>query len=52
MKNSKRVSTLLATHFRLSVGLSSLSEEEEWFMSCVPYTSAIGSIMYAMVCVR
>jgi hypothetical protein len=50
LHNSKLVSTPLVTHFRLSVVLASRSDEEERFMSCVPYSSAIGSIMYALVC--
>jgi hypothetical protein len=52
MQNSKSVSTPLATHFRLSTALAPQSEEEEQFMSHVPYSSAVGSIMYAMVCTR
>jgi len=27
-------------------------EEEEEDMSCVPYASAVGSLMYAMICTR
>jgi hypothetical protein len=49
MQNSKPVSTPLATHFRLSTVLAPQSEEEQ-FMPRVPYSSAVGSIMYAMVC--
>jgi len=52
MQNSKPMSTSLATHFRLSAALAPQSEEEEQFMSHVPYSSAIGSIMYNMVCTR
>ena len=50
MKESKPVSTSLATHFKLSLDLSPQSEEEERYMSQVPYASAVGSLMYAMVC--
>ena len=28
------------------------TQEEEEYMSCVPYASAVGSLMYAMVCTR
>jgi hypothetical protein len=49
MLNSKLVSTPLV-HFRLSAALSPQSKEEEQFMSCVPYSATVGSIMYAMVC--
>jgi hypothetical protein len=49
MQNSKPVSTLFAAHFKLSATLAPQSEEEH-FMSRVPYSSAIGSIMHVMVC--
>jgi hypothetical protein len=49
MQNSKPVSTPLVAHFRLSAVLASQSEEEQ-FMPRVPYSSTVGSIMYAMVC--
>jgi hypothetical protein len=52
MHNSKPVSTPLGAHFKLSAALALQSEEEEQFMSRVPYSSAVGSIMYAMVCTR
>jgi hypothetical protein len=50
MHNFKLVSTPLGAHFKLSAASAPQSEEEEQFMSCVPYSSAVGSIMYAMVC--
>ena len=52
MKDAKPVSTPLASHFRLSAAQSPTSEEEEKYMARVPYSSAVGSIMYAMVCTR
>ncbi|GJR53654.1 transposable element [Tanacetum coccineum] len=52
MNNSKPVSVPLAAHFKLSSALSPDTEEEVEYMSRVPYASAIGSIMYAMVCTR
>ncbi|KAL5739747.1 hypothetical protein ACOSP7_028637 [Xanthoceras sorbifolium] len=52
MKNAKPVSTLLAAHFRLSTALSPKTDSEKRYMTRVPYSSAIGSIMYAMVCTR
>ena len=52
MQNSKPVSTPLASHFRLSAIQSPQSEIEEAAMSSVPYSSAVGSLMYAMVCTR
>ena len=52
MDNSKLVSTLLAPRFKLSSDLCSQFEEEREQMSYVPYLSAVGSLMYAMVCTR
>ena len=52
MGDAKPVSTPLASHFRLSKDQSPQSEEEKESMAKVPYTSAIGSLMYAMVCTR
>jgi hypothetical protein len=52
MQNSKPVSTPFAAHFRLSAVLASENEEEEQVMSRVPYSSAVESIMYIMVCTR
>ncbi|KAG8480905.1 hypothetical protein CXB51_025479 [Gossypium anomalum] len=43
---------LLAAHFRLSLALSPQSDDEIEYMSHVPYSSAVGSLMYAMVCSR
>jgi ATP-binding cassette subfamily B (MDR/TAP) protein 1 len=52
MGNAKPVSTPLASHFRLSKDQSPQTEEEIEFMDKIPYASAIGSLMYAMVCTR
>ena len=52
MGDAKPVSTPLASHFRLSKDQSPQTEEERDFMAKVPYASAIGSLMYAMVCTR
>ena len=52
MWDAKPVSTPLAAHFKLSASLSPKSAEEEVSMSQVPYSSAVGSLMYAMVCTR
>jgi ATP-binding cassette subfamily B (MDR/TAP) protein 1 len=50
MHNAKPVSTPLAAHFRLSTALCPESDDEIEYMSRVPYSSAVGSLMYAMVC--
>ncbi|KAG9453140.1 hypothetical protein H6P81_006044 [Aristolochia fimbriata] len=52
MKNAKPVSTPFAAHFRLSLALSPQKEEDKNYMTHVPYTSAVSSLMYAMVCTR
>ena len=52
MQSAKPVSNPLAAHFRLSSALSPQSDDEIEYMSHVPYSSAVGSLMYAMVCSR
>ena len=52
MHTCKPVSTPLAPHFKLSELQMPRSEDEVEHMSKVPYASAVGSIMYAMVCTR
>ncbi|KAG8475264.1 hypothetical protein CXB51_032125 [Gossypium anomalum] len=52
MRSAKPVSTPLAAHFRLSSTLSPQSDDEIEYMSHVPYFSAVGSLIYAMVCSR
>ncbi|KAG8501609.1 hypothetical protein CXB51_003912 [Gossypium anomalum] len=50
MQSAKPVSTPLAAHFRLSSALYPQSDDEIGYMSHVPYSNAMGSLMYAMVC--
>ena len=52
MQSAKPVSTPLAAHFRLLSALSPQSDDEIEYMSHVPYSRAMGSLMYAMVCSR
>ena len=52
MKNSKPVSTPLTGHFKLSKRLCPSTEKEKGEMSVISYSSAVGSLMYAMVCTR
>ncbi|KAE8724080.1 cytochrome P450 71A9-like [Hibiscus syriacus] len=52
MQDAKPVSTPLGVHFRLSKEQSPKMEEERAHMVKVSYASAIGSLMYAMVCTR
>src|SRR5947207_6356773 len=52
MHNAKPVSTPLATHFKLSSALCPVSEDDIEYLSRVPCSSAVGSLMYAIVCSR
>jgi len=52
MAETRPVITLLAGHLRLSSSQCPNSLEEEDEMSRVPYASAVGSLMYAMVYTR
>ena len=44
--------TPFAAHFLLSAKLSPQTQEEEWYMPRVLYSSAVQSIMYALVCIH
>lgn len=48
----KLVSLPLGNHFVLSKEQSPANEEEEEYMKNVPYSNAIGSVIYLMVCTR
>ena len=50
MKGAKPVSTLLANHFKLSRMSCPTSQDEKEAMAAIPYSSAVGSLMYTMVC--
>nr|GEW03182.1 peroxidase 24-like [Tanacetum cinerariifolium] len=52
MSSCKPVPTALAPHFKLSSHECPKSEEDKEDMSRVPYSSAVGSLMYVMVCTR
>ncbi|KAE8661431.1 putative WRKY transcription factor 4 [Hibiscus syriacus] len=52
MQDAKPLSTPLGVHFRLSKEHSPKTEEERAYMVKVSYASAIGSLMYTMVCTR
>lgn len=52
MDDSKPVSVPLDSHLKLSKKESPSSKEERAQMTKVSYTSAIGSIIYVMVCTR
>ena len=52
MKGAKPVSIPLASHFKLSKKDCPSTKEEQEQMSVIPYSSVVGSLMYAMVCTR
>ncbi|KAE8715084.1 1-phosphatidylinositol-3-phosphate 5-kinase FAB1B [Hibiscus syriacus] len=52
MQDCKPISTPLPINFKLSSSMSPSSEEERMEMSRVPYASAVGSLMFAMICTR
>ena len=52
MQNAKPVSTPLVARFGLSYVLSPQLDDDVDYMSRVPYSSVVGSLMYAMVCSR
>ena len=52
MHKSKSVNTPLAGHFKLSSKQSPTSEKEMEEMKKIPYSSVVGSLMYAMICTR
>jgi hypothetical protein len=52
MSDCKPVTTPLAGHFKLSKRNSPRNDEERVRMEGVSYLSAVGSLMYAMVCTR
>ena len=48
MKDAKLTRIPLAGHFKLLVNLKPVKEEERRYMERVPYSSAVGSIMFSM----
>jgi len=52
MHKAKSVSTPLAGHFKLNMKQSPIREKEKAEMKNVPYSSVVGSLMYATICTR
>ena len=52
MQECKPISTPLPVNFKLSSSMSPSNEAERMEMSRVPYASAVGSLMFAMICTR
>ena len=51
MNNAKPMNTPIEKGFSLTLNHCPKNEEEKNQMSKVPYTSTIGSLMYAMLCI-
>ena len=52
MNDAKCVASSFAPHFKLSTKQCPTTDEEKQAMDEIPYASAVGSLMYAMVCTR
>ena len=52
MEKAKAINTPLPGHLKLTKEMCPKTQEEEDKMSNVPYASAVGSLMYAMLCTR
>ncbi|KAH9655417.1 Integrase catalytic domain-containing protein [Citrus sinensis] len=52
MQDCKSISTPLPVNFKLSSSMCPSNETERKEMSRVPYASAVGSLMFAMICTR
>lgn len=52
MQNSKLGNTPLATHFKLSCDQPPAIEVEKKEMASIPYSTAIGSLRFAMIGIR
>ncbi|KAH9751148.1 hypothetical protein KPL71_014161 [Citrus sinensis] len=52
MHDCKPISALLHVNFKLSSSMCPSNEAERKEMSRVPYASAVGSLMFAMICTR
>lgn len=48
----KPICTFLAPHFKLNSFSCSTFQEECEYMTRVPYTNDMGSLIYAMLCIR
>lgn len=52
MNKARSVSSPLASHFKLNKRQLPTSEIEKKEMEKIPYSLAVGSLMYAMMCIR
>nr|GEW24200.1 retrovirus-related Pol polyprotein from transposon TNT 1-94 [Tanacetum cinerariifolium] len=51
-KQTKRLSTPLASQFKISVAVSPKNDAERAYMEKVLYANVVGSLMYVMICTR
>lgn len=49
MSNAKHAVTPLGAHLKMKAATEEQAEKDEEFMKTVPYSNAVGSIMYAMI---
>ena len=52
MSETKSVNTPFAPHFKLSSALNPSTQDDVAYMARVTYSSAVGYLMYAMICTR
>ena len=52
MQDCKSISTPLPVNFKLSLSIGPNNEVERNVISQVPYTSAVESLIFAMICTR
>jgi len=50
--DTKSLRTPLVAHFKLKVTMSPTSIEEREYVTHVPYTSAVATLIYAILCIR
>jgi hypothetical protein len=50
--NCKSVATPFTSHFKLSSRQCPVTEDEKEYMSHIPYSNAVGNLMYVMICTR
>ena len=50
MKEAKLVVAPMESNLKLSLVDAPKTKEDKQYMSTVPYTNAVGSLMYVMVC--
>ena len=52
MGASKPVTIPMPHHYKLSTSQSPRTEEDKKYMAKIPYASAVGSLMFSMICTR